>query len=429
MHNNEIVLDMINAIAKKCRNKKYTFEIIGSVASNMMRRHLIQDNRVYTNKIQSLEITEIKCHDLDIRTCSKESCEYIIDELKNITTTKLLQITNVRQIYYGFVRCVRLDLKLCNYLKYQVDISHCLPHVYCLADFEIQCTVGLGQQCMTPSFVIQKLSSFDTKKAVVNFIFKNNRLLIPKYHTWCSIVAKYINSPNYFDMLYNQIYRWTTKFRRFIPCFATYNKQEYLRNVNHTVIVSSPHSLYAKCPKCSILINMQDIVDNKNAFARCIIVEKDYIALRCPNFCMHDDDTIAEDGEVFDFSCFKHKSDIMYTEQKKFFMQKYKCYICHNSSFDIQLRCGHFYCQECLSAWETVNDRKTCPYCRKPIQLAQNIYGDAVIFIDNVVDHKSSLVDDREELHNFPVNFHCSQTSESQNDDFVDIPLVYYIDC
>ena len=383
------IVSMFNNIAKEMPSEK--IEIIGSTAAYMMDYDIFKTHYVckvdpYDRKVRRVYYTKpLEPMDLDIRVESQEVAEKLLHRLVDIATeTKLLTIREEILCLYGFASCLRIEIDVANTSTQLVDISYPRTGVYPLEDFILRARVVLGQTSYKPYIYEEKLTSWQKHDYWVNWVFRNNTLLIPTEIKYQSIIDHYPNTPSYMGMLYNQFRRWNKRAHRLTPNPEHKNQQEFLTNlINRNVYVDN-NVIYIRCFICRECITMDQILRNHNTFARHVIVKNTQICIRCCNFRLHDQHSGAAndmldyvDENYSKYAQWNKHSNLMYLKQSDYFDSKYECCICYKNRIDTQLACGHIFCEPCIKNWKQ-NGQTKCPECKATLTIGREICGNRI---------------------------------------------------
>lgn len=422
----DALISMINQI---CKN--YTLDhdvyLIGGSAGRKMDEHLFNIKQVYmidnyTVNQRAQRLQYAKPHediDIDIRVSSHATAHRLIDDIHHIAaTTKLLKISSQTRYDYGFNACIRLVVIIAHMHREIIDISFNRPQVYPLEDFAVRARVKLGQTTMVPQLDDEKLLTCPREDYTMNWIFRNNILLIPTEEKYQTLRRQYPESPSYMEMIYKQMNRWRKKVHRLSPNkhIDSNNRQEYLLNLCKHHIYVNDQTIYVQCYKCNEIKSLNSILSNRNTFAQYIFNTPSHVVYRCRNSHLHTNGHEPEPSPILDRAG-DDPTAILYTQQRSYESKAYQCAICYTHAIDCQLKCGHLYCMECLLTWMDDDRSHTCPTCKQPIIIARKIMGDRVV--ETLIDTDAIQVFDnmaritaRPELSVFPANFHISDTKK-----------------
>lgn len=447
----DAIISMFNEITKKLTYETKV-ELIGSAASQKLNHWILQKYKWYApfdslhqddNVTEQLHYKKSKPHDIDIRVESHAVAKDIMSHLQFIAdTTRLMRYHVIvspsmrqysrRRGYVCFANLIRLDMCVANTTNTLVDISWPDKDIYALNDFVVRAKMLLGSPDPTPTICAEPLVQWKHKDFWLSWMSGNNELLIPNYQTWCDIRKVYPKTPGYFEMLYNQLQRWCKHAARLTPNPGYKNHQEYLKNMinQHVTMkcsgrIQKHHQIEIQCHHCLHKHKLHHIVRNRNIFAQHVIIRNNTIYIRCMNTKYHMNQQ-QNDNRYNCLNRWKNDYRVMYSKQSLYHSPRFQCSICFTHPINLQLKCGHIFCKDCVDEWSNSSPNSKCPECKEPLYIARHIDG------DRIVEEKKNSgpipsfdkvqgITNRAKMYTFPVGFHLNCTREQFT---IDLPIL-----
>lgn len=458
----DAIVTMLNKIATKlyksdeCKSMKGNIELIGSMADRILNNQIFKFNRCYLleedyEEKRAFRVTHrpqlLLVNDIDIRVPNIDIAQSMVQELRSMAmTTGIFDVTRLQSVgKYGMTGCLRVHLHIACAVEQTIDISFPKKGVYALEDFFVKARVPLGYRTLKPylmgEFITQQCRHPELWKL---WISRNNLLVIPSVEEWADVRQNYPKSPSYMDMLFNQFRRWNKCHRRLTPHRAdTTNRQEYLKNMCNRFVTAGPARLIATtyhgtdeyeglriyCHHCDRYTLLHSLIQNRNLFARHILVRNQGVYFRCHNTHLH------PEGPTRPFwAGYKDQTTLMFRTQLDYqYPEYFQCGICFTSMVDCQLVCGHMFCSTCLDTWEAAQNQHTttCPECKQGLVRARVLVGDriqsSIIEDDSTIPmfEKNERLTKRPPMTQFPDNFHLAKANppKSQPTNTVDLLL------